>query len=60
MKSFRPDQAFVDFTKKWVNTLHANRWVSTLVLHTMDQITDATVLIEESIEDTIEGSVLDP
>ena len=50
----------MDFKKKWVNTLCANRWVSTLVLHTMDQITYADVQIEESIEDTMEGSVLDP
>ena len=50
----------MDFKKKWVNTLHADSGVSTLVLHTNDQVTVATVQIEESLVDTMEGSVLDP
>ena len=50
----------MDFKKKWVNTLHADRGASTLVLHTNDQVTVATVQIEESLVDTMEGSVLDP
>ena len=50
----------MDFKEKWVNTLHANRQMPTLVLHTMDQIMDATVHIEDSIADTMEGSMLDP
>ena len=34
--------------------------VLTLVLHTMDQVMDTTVQIEESLVNTMEGSVLDP
>ena len=49
----------MDFKKKWVNTLYADSGVSTLVLHTNDQVTVATVQIEESLADTTEGSVLD-
>ena len=33
--------------------------VLTLVLHTMDQVMDTTVQIEESLVNTKEGSVLD-
>ena len=54
-KCLQLDQAFVDFKKKLVNTLHADRGASTLVLQTLDQVTNANVQIEESLVDTMQA-----
>ena len=58
-KCLQPDQAFMEFKKKWVNTFYAERRSWTLHLHTMDLITDTTVHIMESLKNIQEGSVLD-
>ena len=58
-KCLQPPKALV-YYKKWVNTLHASYWTSTLVLHTMDVITITAIQIEESMKDALSSVLLLP
>ena len=50
----------MEFKNKWVNTLYAESRATTLLFHIADQITDATVQLEESLRDFQESAMLDP
>ena len=53
------DQSFLEFKKKWLNTLQVERRATTLLFHTKDQIINATVKNEDTIVDVQKGSMLD-
>ena len=54
------DQSFVEYKKKWVNTIYAERRAKILLFHTADLIVDASVQIKDSLKDVQKGAVLIP